>query len=126
MNLRTPLSQARGLGAAKEGASHWWHQRLTALALVPLVLWFAFAVASIGHADHATLTAWVGSPFVTVLLILLIGSGCYHMQLGMQVILEDYIHTEWLKLSSVIASNFASVLLAVIGIVSVLKISFAA
>lgn len=125
MNLRTPLSQARGLGSAKEGASHWWMQRVTAVALVPLTLWFGFSVALLGQVDYETIVEWVSSLWVTVLLILLIVATFYHLKLGIQVILEDYIHTEWLKLSSILLSNFASILLAVIGIVSVLKISLA-
>ena len=126
MSLRTPLSKALGLGAAGEGAAHWWLQRLTALALVPLVLWFAFSVAMIEKLDHATFITWVGSPIVSVLLILLIVTGFYHMQLGLKVIVEDYMHVKWMKLTGIILVNFISVLLMVAGVLSVLKIVFGA
>lgn len=122
MSLRTPLSKALGLGAAGEGAAHWWMQRLTAVALVPLVLWFGFSVAMIGEMDYATITAWIGSPLVSVLLILLIVTGLYHMQLGLKVIVEDYIHVQWMKLASIILVDFVCIVLMVAGVLSVLKI----
>jgi succinate dehydrogenase / fumarate reductase membrane anchor subunit len=122
MSLRTPLSKAIGLGAAGEGAGHWWMQRMTAVALVPLTLWFAFSVAMIGKLDHASFIAWVGSPIVSVLLILLIVTGFYHMQLGLKVIVEDYMHVKWMNLAAIILVNFICILLMVAGILSVLKI----
>lgn len=122
MSYRTPLSKALGLGAAGEGAAHWWMQRLTAVALIPLVLWFGFSVAMIGEMDYATITAWIGSPFISVLLILLIVAGIYHMQLGLKVIVEDYIHVQWMKLAGIILVDFACIVLMVAGILSVLKI----
>lgn len=124
MKYRTPLSNALGLGSAGTGASHWWWQRLTALALIPLVLWFSFSVAMLGGTDYATLTAWIRSPLVTVLLIVSIAALLYHLALGMQVIIEDYVHIEWLKLTTIITINFACFLLTVVGMVAVLKITF--
>lgn len=126
MSLRTPLSEALGLGAAGEGAAHWWMQRMTAVALVPLVLWFAFAVAMLDKLDHAGFVAWVQSPIVSVLLILLIVTGLYHMQLGLKVVIEDYMHVKWMKLTGIILVNFISILLMVAGVLSVLKIVFGA
>ena len=123
MSLRTPLSRARGLGSAKEGASHWWMQRLTAIALVPLALWFAFVVASLGGADYETVVAWLRSPAVTVLLVILIAVTFYHLQLGVQVILEDYVQSGWLKITGIVLVNFGCILLAVIGIVALLTIA---
>ncbi len=123
MSLRSPLAKARGLGAAKEGAGHWWLQRMTALALAPLVLWFAFSIATLGAMDYQTLVSWVKLPLVTVILILLIVTAFYHMQLGLKVILEDYIHSEWLKLSAIVLMNFASIALMVAGVLAVLKIA---
>ena len=120
--LRTPLSKAMGLGAAGEGAAHWWMQRLTAVALVPLTLWFAFSVAMIDELDHTNFVAWVESPLVSILLILLIVTGFYHMQLGLKVIVEDYMHVKWMKLTGIILVNFVCILLMVAGIMSVLKI----
>ncbi|MEM7400638.1 MAG: succinate dehydrogenase, hydrophobic membrane anchor protein [Pseudomonadota bacterium] len=121
MSLRTPLSEAKGLGSAKEGASHWWLQRLTAIALVPLAIWFAFAVACIGNASHAEVHAWLANPFIAVALILFIAATFYHTQLGLQVIVEDYVHG-WLKVVTLIILNFLCIALAVVGIVALLKI----
>ncbi len=123
MKLRTLLSQARGLGPAKEGVSHWWMQRITAVALIPLIVWFAFAVAMLGDSSFYHAIAWVSSPLNTVLLIVLIIATFYHLQLGLQVILEDYVHLRWLKISSIMCSNFTCILLAIIGIIAVLKIA---
>jgi succinate dehydrogenase / fumarate reductase membrane anchor subunit len=123
MSLRTPLARVRGLGAAKEGVTHWWMQRVTALALIPLTVWFAYSVAMLGKLDHETLVTWIRSPTVTVLLILLTVVGLYHMQLGLRVILEDYIHSGWLKLGAIIVTNFTSVGLMVASVLTVLRIA---
>lgn len=122
MSLRTPLSEAKGLGSAKEGASHWWMQRLTAVALVPLAIWFAFAVAMLGNASYETVLHWLQSPIVTVFLILFVATTFYHTQLGLQVIVEDYVGG-WLKIASLVLINFLCILLAVAGIIALLKIS---
>ena len=90
MDRRTPLARARGLGSAKEGVHHWWMQRLTAIALIPLVVWFAVSLIMLSGADLTTVRAWIGSPLAMVLLILTIGVGLHHGQLGMQVVWEDY------------------------------------
>jgi succinate dehydrogenase / fumarate reductase membrane anchor subunit len=126
MSLRTPLSRVRGLGAAKEGVTPWWMQRVTALALIPLTMWFAYSVAMLGKMDYEMLVAWIRSPTVTVLLILLTVVALYHMQLGLRVILEDYIHSGWLKLSAIIVTNFTSVGLMVAGVLAVLRIALEA
>ncbi len=126
MSLRTPLSKVKGLGSAKEGASHWWNQRLTAIAMIPLALWFSFSIALIAVADYATVTAWISSPFSTVLLILAIGVGFYHGYLGLQVIIEDYVANETWKIAMLIIVALLAVLFASLGVVSVLKISFGA
>src|SRR5471030_1168139 len=89
-DFRSPLSRARGLGSAKEGVHHWWMQRVTAIALIPLVVWFAISLIMLSGADFAVVRAWIGSPLVMVLLPLTIGVGLYHGQLGMQVVWEDY------------------------------------
>jgi succinate dehydrogenase membrane anchor subunit len=120
MSLRSPLSRVRGLGSAKEGVSHWWAQRLTALALIPLAVWFVISLLSITGADHAAVRAWVGSPVVAGLLILLIAATFYHAYLGLQVVIEDYVHSEGWKLVALLAVKGASWLLAILGVVSVL------
>jgi len=124
MSLRSPLGRVRGLGAAKEGVAHWWAQRLTAIALVPLCLWFVVSVAAMTGADHATVRAWVASPLVASLLVLLIAATFHHAYLGLQVVIEDYVHHEGAKLASLLAIKAAAILLAVIGVLSVLRLLF--
>ncbi|GBF28988.1 MAG: succinate dehydrogenase, hydrophobic membrane anchor protein [Proteobacteria bacterium] len=121
-DLSTPLSKVKGLGSAKEGTTHFWHQRLTALILIPLVLWFGFSIASM-PVEHATLTGWVRQPVVAIALILLILSTFYHAQLGLQIVIEDYVSTHSTRTVSIILSNFMCLLFAIIGVVAVLKIS---
>ncbi len=124
-DLRSPLSRVKGLGSAKEGTHHFWHQRLTALLLIPLVLWFGFSLASI-PVDHATLVAWIQQPFVTVVLILLIITVFYHAKLGLQVVIEDYVSSHSRRTVILLVSNLSCLLLGTIGVVSVLKIFFGA
>lgn len=97
MGLRTALGQVRGLGSAKEGTEHFWIQRLTALALLPLMIWFVASIACLAGADHAQVVEWLSSPFAAVFMILMIGTGFYHLKLGVQVVIEDYIHSTWFK-----------------------------
>ncbi len=126
MALRTPLAGARGLGSAKSGFSHWWMSRVTSIALVPLSLWFVFAVAALGGMDYAAFVAWVRSPLVTALLILSLAVTIYHMMLGLRVIIEDYVRPEALKVTGIIVMNFISILIGALGIIAVLKISLGA
>ncbi len=126
LSLRTPLSKVKGLGAAKEGVSHWWNQRLTSIALIPLALWFSFSIALIAVADYATVISWIASPFTTSLMILSICIGFYHGYLGLQVIIEDYISHEPLKITMLIGIGLLAILFATLGVVSLLKISFGA
>lgn len=125
MSLRSPLGRVRGLGSAKDGTGHWWAQRLTALALIPLSLWFCIAVIAMTGADHATVAAWAGSPVVAGLLILLIGATFYHAALGVQVVIEDYVHHEMTKLLLVLSVKTAALLMALAAILSVLILLFA-
>jgi succinate dehydrogenase / fumarate reductase membrane anchor subunit len=125
MSLRTDLGKVRGLGSAKEGVAHWWAQRLTAVALVPLVLWFVSQVVGLAGADLAAVRAWMANPFSAILLVLLIGATFHHAQLGLQVVIEDYVHGEACKIASIIIVKFLAVALAATGIFSVLKIAFA-
>lgn len=123
MSIQSPLARARGLGAAKEGVSHWWAQRVSAVALVPLTLWFVFSLASNAGADHAAIINWLASPLVAVPLVLYLAALFYHSQLGLQVVVEDYVHAKWLKLGTLIVLQFANIALAVCAIFSVLKIA---
>lgn len=120
--LRTPLKWARGLGSAKHGTDHWWHQRLTALALVPLALWFVIGVIAHVGASHAEMAAWLRSPVTATLMILTIAAAFHHGQAGMQVVYEDYLHHEGVKLFAIIATKFACFALAAASILAVLKL----
>ena len=124
MSMRTPLSQVRGLGSAREGTSHFWLQRLTALANVPLTLFFVVLLISLQGADHATAVAVLGSPVITIFMLLTVISVTYHMKLGMQMILEDYVHGELVKYISLIANIFFCAIVAVASVFALLKISF--
>lgn len=123
MGLRTPLGRVRGLGSAKDGTAHWWAQRLTAIALVPLMLWFAASIAASAGADHAVATAWLAQPLNAILVVLMVIAGFHHAQLGLQVVIEDYVHTEWVKVFCIMAAKLAAVALGVATVFSVLKIS---
>ncbi len=124
MKFRTPLARVRGLGSARAGTHHWWMQRLTAIALVPLSIWFVASLISVVSADHATVIAWLHSPLVAILCCALIVATFYHGQLGVQVVLEDYVHSEWLKLTSIVLMNLLSLLLAAACLFAVLRIAF--
>ena len=126
MSLRSDLARVRGLGSAKEGVAHWWAQRVTAVALVPLLLWFVASVVALTGAGQKVVAAWIGQPVHAILLVLLVGAGLYHAQLGLQVVIEDYVHTRWLKLISIVAIKFAAVVIVAATVFAVLKIAFAA
>ena len=123
MRYRTPLARARGLGSAKDGTHHWWAQRLTAIALVPLTLWFAISLLTIATADHVEVVLWLKSPVVTVVWLAFILALFHHAQLGLQVVIEDYVHTEWLKIASLIALRLFAVLLGLTAVYAVLKVA---
>ena len=123
MNLRSPLGRVRGLGSAKEGVAHWWAQRLTAVALVPLVIWFVASVCAMTGADYAAVREWVASPIVSILLVLLTVAVFHHAQLGLQVVLEDYVHSEGLKIAGIVLVKFAAFALAVATILSIVRIA---
>ena len=124
--MRSPLSRAIGLGSAKEGVDHWWAQRVTALALVPLTLWFVIAIIELAGADRALFVDWVRQPLPAVLLVLLLIATFYHGALGLQVVIEDYVESEALRLGLLIVMRAAAILFAVRGIFAVLKLSLGA
>ncbi|MPZ33187.1 MAG: succinate dehydrogenase, hydrophobic membrane anchor protein [Rhodospirillales bacterium] len=123
-DLRTPLSRARGLGSARQGVHHWWAQRITAVALIPLVVWFAISLIMMSGADYAVVRAWIGSPVVMVLLTLTIVIGLHHGQLGMQEVVEDYVHGEGMKLALIVLLRFIAVFFGLAAIVAILRIGF--
>ncbi|EWY40243.1 succinate dehydrogenase [Skermanella stibiiresistens SB22] len=122
--LRTQLGRVRGLGSAKAGSQHWWMSRLTSIALIPLTLWFVFGALSIVGDGHAAAVAWLRSPFSAIMMILFVGVTFQHTASGIQVVLEDYVHNEWVKVAAIIAAKFLCFVLAVAGIFAVLKIAF--
>ena len=124
MSLRTPLAHVRGLGSAKEGVAHWWAQRVTAVALVPLTLWFVASLLCMARADYDSLRAWIVQPSTTILLVALLFSLFYHAILGLQVVIEDYVHQEGAKITSLLVMKFLLVLLGGSAILSVLRIAF--
>lgn len=111
MSLRTPLGRARGLGSAKDGAQHWWHQRLTALALLPLAVWFVVSLITLADATYEDVIDWLSSPVVAGLMLLWIFTMFYHLKLGLQEVIEDYVHSEWRKLASLVFVTFATITL---------------
>ncbi len=123
MTLKTPLARARGLGSAKTGAEHWWAERWTALALVPLVIWFVISVIAHMGDDYSAAVAWIGSPVTAVLLVLLIAAVFHHGQLGLQVVAEDYVHDERWKLAVIFAVKGGAIMLSVAAILAVLRIA---
>ena len=123
MDLRTPIARARGLGSAKDGTRHWWMQRITAIALIPLCVWLVGSLVAIGAADYAQTVHWIRSPAVSIALLLTIAALFHHAQLGMQVIIEDYVHAEWKKLTALIAVKLLAITIAATAAFSVLKIS---
>ncbi len=124
MTLRTPLGRARGLGAAKEGVGHHWGTVLTAIALIPLSLWFVVSVAGLAGADYATFQGWLARPFNASLFVLTVLMVVYHAQLGVQMVLEDYVHCECAKFGSLVATKLIAAFLAVFMTVSILKVAF--
>ena len=125
-DLRTPLAKVRGLGSAKDGTHHFWVQRVTALALIPLVLWFGVSVASLPDASYASVLAWMDSTFNVTMLVTFIIMGFYHGALGAQVIIEDYVPTQWIRIASIIAVQVLSFFFAAMGLFAVLKLSMGA
>lgn len=124
MSLRTPLSKVRGLGSAKSGAEHFWRQRLTAIANLPLVILFVAVIVWNLGGDYGSVSASIGSPLIAILFLLMICSAVYHMYLGMQAIIEDYVHSEAYKIAAILGNTFFSVVIGLAGAFAILKLSF--
>lgn len=122
-DLRNPLQRARGLGSAKEGVGHWWTQRLTAIALVVLVLWFVVLVLGLLGHDYQAVRASIARPWNALLMIAFIIAAFWHSVLGLQVVIEDYVHTRWLEVTSMIVIKLLAVAGVLAGVLAVLRIA---
>ena len=123
-SLRTPLSRVIHLGSAHNGTQHFWTQRVTAVAMVPLAIWFVASLVSLAEADLAVLRLWLARPLPALFMALFLGVGFWHLKLGLQTIIEDYVHEEGPKLVLLLANAFACVLVGGAAILSVLKLAF--
>jgi succinate dehydrogenase membrane anchor subunit len=121
---RTPLARVRGLGSARSGTAHFWHQRLTAVASVPLTIAFVLIVVALLGRNHAAAQQILGTPLVAIVILLFIGSITYHMRLGMQVIIEDYVHEETAKLALIMLNTFFAIAIALASAYAIFKLSF--
>ena len=120
--MRSPLGRARGLGSARAGAAHWWAQRITSIALIPLTLWFLCAMIRMIGATREDVVFWMAGPLPIVLMIALVIATFYHLQLGLQIVIEDYVTNDALRIGSILLVKGLSLLLALACIVSVLKL----
>jgi succinate dehydrogenase / fumarate reductase, membrane anchor subunit len=123
--MRSPLGRVLGLGSAKAGVEHWWMQRLTAIIMLPLTIWFAITALALIGADRAAMVAWMHNPMAAMLMILAIIAMLYHLALGLQVVIEDYIHAEGWKLTWLIVMRVWCFLLMLRGILAVVKLALA-
>ena len=122
-SMRTPLARVRALGASHTGTKDFWRQRLTAVAMTLLIVPVIVVVMMLLRSNHAGAAQTLGSPVVAIILLLFIIASCWHMKIGMQVVIEDYVHNEKLKLASIMANNFFSIAVALASIYAILKLS---
>jgi succinate dehydrogenase / fumarate reductase, membrane anchor subunit len=123
-DYRTPLSRVRSLGSAHSGTMHFWHQRLTSVALIPLSIAFVFIVIALLGRNHADASQILGSPLIAIIMLLFVGTVVYHMWLGMQVIIEDYVHGEFPKILLLMGNTFFCITVALACVYAILQISF--
>ncbi len=121
-SMRSPLTRASGLGSAKEGVEHWWRERLTAVALTPLALWFIASMIVHGGDDYIEVAAWLRTPFSTLMMVLLLAAVFHHSALGLQVIIEDYVHSA-VKIPTLVIMRLGCFALAATGILAALRIA---
>jgi succinate dehydrogenase / fumarate reductase membrane anchor subunit len=121
--MRTPLGLVRGLGTARAGTAHWWAERLTALALVPLTLWFVYSALHLSGLPRAAVAHWAGNPINAALLVALVIATFRHLQLGVQVVMEDYIHDEAIRTVAILALRAVAWVAALTGVIAALKLA---
>ena len=124
-SLRAPLAKVRGLGSAKNGTHHWWMQRVTAVALIPLTLWLVYHVIALTFSSAEGVQEWLKSPAQAILLALFLLVSCHHGKLGLQVIIEDYVHSHGRKYLVLLASSFGFTVLSAMSVLAIIKIHFA-
>ena len=124
MKMETPISRVRGLGSARSGAHHWWLERLTSVSTLLLFIWLLVSLLTLPDLKYGTVTEWLGSPLGAVPMLLLIVSTFWHLKLGLQVVIEDYVHEEGMKLFTITLLNFFVLALGAAAVFSVLKIAF--
>lgn len=124
MSLRSPLGRVQGLGSAKDGTDHWWAQRVSAVALIPLSLWFVISLLALPALDYATVRAWLSFPLSSFLAVLLVAVLTYHSYLGTNEVLEDYVHAAGVKLFSLLLLRFLYVLVGGASIFAILRVAF--
>lgn len=122
--FRSPLSRARGLGSAKEGSGHWIAQRITAIALIPLVIWFVYSIVGLAGAERELIVAWISTPFNTLMTCFFLTAMFYHGSLGIQVVIEDYVSCHCAKTAGLIITKLACFAAAVTGILATLSLFF--
>ena len=124
MNYQTPLARARGLGSSRTGSHHWWRQRVTAIALIPLSVWLGLALAHLPVIDYQDLVAWIRAPWNTILLLSFIILGFFHAMLGVQTVVEDYVQRDWLKILTLVGIKLVLAFLTVAAVFATLRIVF--
>lgn len=124
MSLRTPFKHAIGLGSTSDGVKHWWMQRMTAVALIPLTLWLVFSVAAHAGEDYATVASWFAQPFTTTMLTLFVFTAFLHAIQGLTVVIEDYVHHDGIKVTAMVIMKLVLTFLGVSSILSILRVAF--
>lgn len=124
VDLRTDLARVRGLGSAKDGVRHWWLQRLSAVALVPLGIWFVVSAIKLAHLPLAAFRAWLNTGANVFLMILFVATLFYHLKLGLQVVIEDYVHDEKTKVVALMLNTFACIVVGAYAIFALVKVAF--
>ena len=123
VSMRTPLARVKGLGASGHGVEHWWLHRMTAVSNIPLIISFVIVVAALAGSSYQDAIAIISHPLVAIILILAVISVTNHMRLGMQIVIEDYVHDKGYKIAAVIANNFYAVIIAIACLYAILKVS---